>query len=411
MKILQINKFFYVKGGAERYLFNISDLLKSKGHEVAFFSMEHSKNADSQWNRYFVQNVEYNKKHSLKEEVSIFKKTLYSYEAKSKLWQLIDEFKPDIVHLHNFNHQLSPSILSALNIRNIPVVMTMHDLKLVCPSYSMLNHGKVCELCKGKRFYYCATTRCHKNSFKKSLLATLESYLHHQILNSYKNIKCFICPSKFIMNKMQEMGLRGEFIHLSNFVDSNSFKPAIARINKKFIYWGRLSLEKGIFTLISAFKGLSAELEIIGEGPLKQEIEGELKKNNIGNVKLLGYLSGEVLFDKIKDSFAAIIPSEWYENNPISVLEAFALGIPVIGSRIGGIPELVRDGLTGITFEAGDSFDLREKISNALKNPNRIIEMGKNARQFAEQELNSENHYQKLIEIYSQALENHENSN
>jgi glycosyltransferase involved in cell wall biosynthesis len=371
--------------------------------------MEHPKNADSQWSRYFVKNVEYNKKHNWREQFKIFRNTLYSREAKSKLLQLIDDFKPDIAHLHNFNHQLSPSILSALNMRNIPTVMTLHDFKLVCPSYSMLNHGKVCELCRGKRFYHCATTRCHKDSFSKSFLATLESYLHHQILDSYKNIRCFICPSKFIMNKIQEMGLRGKFIYLLNFVDINRFETAETSKDNKFVYWGRLSSEKGIFTLIEAADGLAVKLEIIGEGPLRKNIEAELGKRKINNVVLSGYLSGENLFSRIKDSLAAIVPSQCYENNPFSILEAFALGKPVIGSRIGGIPELIKDNITGLSFEAGNSKDLKEKILSLLSNPENTSEMGRNAREFAEQELNSEKHYQILMEVYTQALKSHEN--
>lgn len=407
MRILQINKFSYLKGGPERYMFSVSELLKSNGDDIAFFSMEHQNNIASEWNRYFVKNIDYFKNHSIKEKISIFKNTLYSLEAKDKILQLIDDFKPDIAHLHNFNHQLTPSILFALRKQNIPTVMTLHDYKLVCPSYSMLNHGKVCELCRGKRFYHCAITRCHKDSFSKSLLATLESYLHHQVLNSYRHISYFICPSKFIMDKIQEMGLKGNFIYLPNFVDMSTIKPSGTKTNNKFVYWGRLSSEKGIFTLIRAFIGLSVELEIIGEGPLRQKVEEVLEKNKIKNIRLLGYLSAENLFNRIRDSFAAIIASECYENNPFLALEAFALEKAVIGSRIGGIPELIKDGITGLTFETGNSDDLREKILNLLSNPEKAREMGKNARQFVEQELNSEKHYKKLIEIYNQAIKNH----
>jgi len=408
MRILQVNKFFYLKGGPERYMFSVAELLKSKGHEVAFFSMKHENNASCEWNRYFVENIDYIKEHGIKEKITIFKNTLYSREAEAKLLQLIEHFKPDIAHLHNFNHQLTPSILSALKKKNVPIVMTLHDYKLVCPSYSMLNKGEVCELCKDRRFYHCMTTKCHKNSFVKSLLAMMESYLHHQVLNSYRHIKYFICPSRFIMNKMQEMGLKGNFIHLPNFVNIAYLKPAETYKNNKFVYWGRLSPEKGISTLINAFRGLSAELEIIGAGPLRQEIEEELTKNNIKNVVLSGYLGGESLFNKIRDSFAAIVPSECYENNPFSILEAFALGKTVVGARIGGIPELINDGETGLLFQSGNAEDLREKITRLLNNPGAVANIGRNVRQFAEQELNSEKHYQGLINIYNQAIKNHE---
>ncbi|MDP8265841.1 MAG: glycosyltransferase family 4 protein [Candidatus Aceula meridiana] len=406
MKILQINKFFYLKGGPERYMFNVSELLKSKGHEIAFFSMEHEDNKPCEWSKYFIKNINYAKKHGIAEQFYILKNTLCSREAESKISQLIYNFKPDIAHVHNFNHQLTPSILFALRRKNIPIVMTMHDYKLVCPSYSMLNHGKICELCKGKRFYHCATTKCHKNSFTKSLLASLESYFHHQILSSYRPIKRFICPSKFIMNKMQEMGLAGHFVYLPNFTDISHFKPSGFSRNKKFTYWGRLSTEKGVITLLRAFENLSADLEIIGEGPLRGKIEEEIKIKKIKNIKLLGYLKGNVLFDKIGSSFAAIMPSECYENNPISVLEAFALRLPVIGSRIGGIPELVINGETGLLFEPGKVGDLREKIKYSLDNPDKLKQFSKNAYDLNKKRFNEQLHYDSLIKVYNDAAKN-----
>lgn len=405
MRILQINKFFYLKGGPERYMFSVSELLKSRGHEVAFFSMQHENNQDCQWSKYFIEKIDYNKKHNCIDKIKIFKNTLYSHETEIKLLQLITDFKPDIAHIHNFNHQLTPSILFALKKKNVPIVMTLHDYKLVCPSYSMLNHCKVCELCKGRKFYRCAITRCHKDSFSKSFLATLESYLHHQVLNSYKFISCFICPSKFIMNKIQEMGLKGNFVHLPNFVDVNSLKPAETHKSNKFVYWGRLSPEKGIYTMIEAMKGISAELEVIGEGPLEAGIRQKVKEGSAGNIRLSGYLSGSALFDRIKESFAAIIPSECYENNPMSILESFALGIPVIGARIGGITELVEDGNTGLLFNMGDPDDLCRKIKWLLDNPEENARMSTNVRKKAEEVYYPNLHYQSLIKVYNDVLE------
>lgn len=406
MKILHINKYFYLKGGPENYLFRLAKLLEERSHNVAFFSMQHDQNVSSKWNQYFVRNIDYNKKHSLWEQISAFSNTLYSIEARNNILKLIDNFKPDIAHLHNYHHQLTPSIIHALDKRNIPMIAKLPDYKMVCPSYSMLNHGKVCELCRDGKFYNCVLTKCHKNSFSKSFLATLESYLHHKILKSYRNIKYYICPSNFLLNKFKQMGFEGNLIQLSNFVDINKYKPNYDVNTNKIIYWGRLSVDKGVKTIIEAMNGSNLQLVIVGEGPIKEELEDMVKARQMKNIYFKGYLKGNELQSIIEDSLFAVLPSEWYENNPNSVLEAFALGKPVIGSRIGGIPELVRDGETGYTFEPGNAEDLSKKIKTLLLNDTARIKMGQNARRFVKLEFNPEKHYQQLMEIYQLAMAN-----
>lgn len=403
MKILQINKFFFLNGGTERYMFNLAELLTQKGHEIAFFSMKDKRNFESRWNDYFVKNIDYNKKLSLSESCKIFLKTLYSFEAKTNLAKLLDNFKPDIAHIHNFNHQLTPSILFVLRQKKIPVVMTMHDYKLVCPSYLMLNKNNVCNLCKNRRFYHALKSKCHKNSYFKSLLMTFESYLHHYCLNSYKTIKKFICPSRFVMDKLKEMGLQGDFIYLNNFLDSLQYHVS-SEHTKNILYFGRLSHEKGIFTLINAVKDLPVFLEIVGTGLLESEAKKMLIENNITNIKFSGYLTGDKLFNTIRESYLCIVPSEYYENNPFSIIEAFACGTPVIGARIGGIPELVIDQENGLLFEPGNINDLKNKLLTLLNSPETVEKMRKNVKHFAEKEYNPEKHYDSLIKIYNEVI-------
>ena len=295
-------------------MFNTARLLESKGHQVAFFSMEHGMNINSEWSRFFVKNVEYNTKHSMIEQLRIAANTLYSAEAETKISDLVDYFKPDIAHLYNFHHQLTPSILSALKRKHVPMVMTLNDYKLVCPSYTMLKGGELCEMCKGKRFYYCLLTRCLKGSLSKSLVAMIESYLHHQILNSYRPIDCFICPSEFILRKAREMGLAGNFIHLPHFLNIDEYRSDYAGKENSIIYFGRLSKEKGLFTLIEAMKGIKgATLKIIGDGPLRSDMERRVKGLELDNVHFLGYKIGEDLKSEIRSSLFAVVPSEWYE--------------------------------------------------------------------------------------------------
>ncbi len=404
MKILQINKFFYIKGGPESCMFNTAETLTQKGHEVAFFSMHHPKNFDSEWQRYFVSYTEYNKRHSIREKVHLFFKTLYSKEATRELERLISVFKPEVAHIHNFNHQLTPSILFVLRKRKIPVVITLHDYKLVCPSYSMVVHGVVCELCKGGKFFSCVKTKCVKDSLSNSFLASIESYLHHKILKSYKMVDCFISPSRFLINKYKEMGLSGEYYHIPNFIDVGKFQPLYSSESNEIAFCGKLSEEKGIRSLISSVKGSQVTLNVLGDGFLKEELSEYISTQGIKNVFLLGHLNGDVLFNRIRESLFLVLPSEWYENNPYVILEAFALGKPVIGSKIGGIPELVKDGITGLTFEPGNVEDLRNKIEYMLSHKEEVVEMGRNARKLIEDEFNDEKYYGRLMEIYTQLV-------
>jgi len=228
-----------------------------------------------------------------------------------------------------------------------------------------------------------------------------EMYLHHRVLHIYDKIDLYISPSHFLKDKVQEMGLKGEVTYLSNCVDIEGFKPAFEPRESSMVYVGRLSHEKGVETLIDAAKGiLDVRLKIIGDGPLKGYLEEKVSNGNVDNVEFLGYKTGSDLHDEIRNSMFLVIPSEWYENNPRTVIEAFALGKPVLGARIGGIPELVRDWETGLTYTSGDVADLKEKITLMLENKEKIPEMGKNARSLVEQELNAEVYYERLMEIY-----------
>jgi glycosyltransferase involved in cell wall biosynthesis len=404
MNILLANKYFYRKGGAESSFFITADLLRRKGHNVIFFSMQDERNDPSEYERYFVSNVDYEKP-GVKNKIDAAIKLLYSYEAKNKIEQLIKREKPDIAHLNNIYHQISPSIIHGLKKFNIPVVMTLRDYKLVCASYNMLVQGKACEACKDGKYYHCFLKGCVKGSKAKSLLNTIEMYLHHKILSIYNMVDIFISPSRFLKNKVGEMGAKGKFVYLPNFVRVDEFQPQYTWNENSIVYFGRLSEEKGLLTLVKAMKDIpEISLKIIGEGPLRERLESEIRRDVIGNIRFLGYKSGEELNNEVRKSMFVVLPSEWYENNPRTIIEGFALGKPAVGSRIGGIPELVRDDETGFTFQAGDPEDLKKKILLLAKNPEKILLMGKRARSFVEQELNPEKHYEKLMEIYKQAM-------
>jgi len=406
MKILLINKFLFPKGGDAISTLETGKLLIRNGHDVVCWGMEHPSNRKFPFEDFFISYVDYNKKAGIWKQIKSSIKILYSLEAKNKINNLLAKWRPDIVHLNNFAHQISPSILDVFKKYKIPTVMTLRDYKLICPTYSMLLNGKPCEKCKGGRFYNCLLNKCTKNSILKSLVNTMEMYLHHTILHIYGSISLFMSPSIFLMEKLKEMGFNGNIVYLPNFVNLEKYKPNYDFKDKAIVYFGRLSKEKGVDILISAVKNLDVELKIVGSGPCEDELKNRINAEKIGNVCFIGYKQEDELIDIIGESLFVVIPSELYENNPRSVLESFAIGKPVIGSGIGGIPELVIDGKTGFTFKAGDGADLKEKIEYLLDNTDKIKILGRNARKFVEEKFNPDNHYRKLINIYNDAIKN-----
>lgn len=407
MKILLVNKYFYIKGGAENSFFQMAKLLQKKEHQIAYFSMKDKKNFPSDYEQYFMSNIDLNE-NNINNMLKVPGRLLYSLEAKKKIEQIIEKERPDIAHLNNIYHQISPSILHSLKKHKIPIVLTLRDYKIVCGSYAMLDQGKVCEACQEGRYYNCFIKGCVKGSRVKSLLNTTEMYLHHKLLNIYNIVDIYISPSLFLKNKVGEMGFKGKVVHLPNFVSLDDYVPQHQVAEDSFVYFGRLSAEKGLATLLEAMKGVKARLKLIGEGPLKEDLQLKVKEWGMTNVEFLGFKTGEELKSEVKKSLAVIVPSEWYENNPRSVIEGFALGKPAIGARIGGIPELVRDNETGYIFESGNVNELKAKIVRMLADPDHVKVMGRNARTFVEKNLESEKHYLGLMNVYSEAIAKHQ---
>ncbi len=403
MKILFCNKYFYPRGGAEISMFETARLLEKQGHRVAFFSMVHPLNLPSDYSRFFVSPVEYDGRQGAIRKIKSAGRILYSLEAKRKIRELIRQEKPDIVHLNNIYHQISPSIIDELHHHSIPMVMTTRDYKLVCPTYNRLREGVECELCSGSRYYQCFLKRCTKGSFAMSLVNALEMYLHHRIMQIYNKIAICISPSVFLKNKIEEMGFKGRIICLPNFVTVSDFEPAFSSENNSIVYFGRLSREKGLATLIEAVKGVQVRLKVIGDGPQRGELERQVVSAGLDNVRFLGYLQGEPLHREIKKSRFVVVPSEWPEIFGRVVIEGYALGKPVLGARIGAIPELVQDFETGLTFEPGNVEDLREKIGYLTAHPDLAIKMGKQGRKLVEKGFNPDKHYEILMGIYQMA--------
>jgi len=404
MKILQINNYYYIRGGSERYYFSISELLNEKGHKVFYFSVKDEKNYSSLFDSYFGDFISFDKDQNLMKKIKTAFHMLYSINNKRNIRKLVDKFRPDIAHAHNIYHRVCPSVLDELKKRKIPIVLTLHDYKLCCPIYTLYREEKVCIDCLLYGKYRVVRNNCTKKSRLLSLFHWVESAFH-DFINIYgKNVSFFICPSLFSLRKHLECGLpEQKLVHIPNFVKVEKYDPKYD-VGNYILYVGRLSAEKGIVNLLKAVNRLEIRLKVVGDGLLRNYCNIFVKENKINNVDFLGYKSGKDLEELFRNSAFIIIPSEWYENAPMTILEAFSYGKPVIGSKIGGIPEMIIDGQTGLLFKPGDYLELREKISYLINKPILIETMGKNARRKVEEEYNEEIHYKKILGVYMKTI-------
>lgn len=405
MKILQIDKYFYLKGGAETVFFNTIDLLREKGHEVIPFSLKSPKNKPSDYASYFVDYPELSES-SLYTRVRRIPSFLYNPASARNLEKLIRDEKPDIAHIHLLFNGMSVSILPVLQKYHIPVVMTAHDYRLICPAYTFTNGRKeLCERCiTSKQYWRCITGRCSKGNLPNSVLLSLDTYFRERFYPPARLIDRFIFVSKFSQGKHIEADslYSRKSTHLYNFTP---VKPAPGLKKENYLlYFGRISEEKGIATLIEAMKRHPGQsLKIVGTGPLL----ASLKQAESQTIRFLGFKQGEELNRLIQQAAFVIVPSEWYENNPLTIIESMTLGTPVIGSRIGGIPELIEENKTGFLFRAGSAAELSEAIGKARGlDAARYQAMTEATQVFARENFSKEAHYQRLMQIYESALPN-----
>ncbi|MEF8787493.1 MAG: glycosyltransferase [Planctomycetota bacterium] len=399
MKVVQVNKYLEPRAGADIVMLRTARLLRRKGHEVVLMGMEPRPGEEPDFPTYSVCPVDYDNMQFWRERAAAAGRLLYSLEAKRCMQRLIERERPDVIHFHNIYHQLSPSIIDAAAEAGVPCGMTLHDYKLTCGIYCHNRRGIVCEKCRDGRYLNVLRYRCTENSLPKSLLNAVEMYLHHTVLRIYRQVDAFIAPSQFMKDKMQELGFRGRFVRLPYFLDADDFSPSHCPESRRIVYFGRLAPEKGLFTLLDAMQGLDLHLEVVGRGPLEKPLERKVARDGLDNVSFEGFQQQAELRRTIAGCRFAVVPSIWYENYPVSVMEAFALGKPVVGADIGGIPELIGDD-RGLLFEPGSAEDLQGAMQRLSSDPGRVESMGRNARSFVERELSPEEHYEKLCHIY-----------
>lgn len=402
MRILLVNKFHYLKGGSETYYFELAKLLKEKGHQIAFFSMQNENNQKTDCKEYFVESIDLNSNNRLKAL-----DVIYSNRNRDKMLEAIKDFKPDIIHVNNFQRQLSSSIIDAANKMNIPVVFTAHDEQPICPAITMLdNMSNICEDCIKGKYINCIKKNCIKNSKLKSVLGAIEGYYYRNKKIYTKKIQAIITPSRFLKEKLIEDGIPQEKISvITNFIDINQYNLE-TKDDGYALYFGRLSKEKGILNLIEAFSNLTCgKLYIAGEGEEKDSIEIMLREKKLEDrVKLLGLLNKEQMKEQIKNCKFVVVPSIWYENCPYSIIEALTIGKPVIGANIGGIPELVRDGENGFTYEYNNVQELAKQMKKLFEDADLVKHMGENAKQKAKEMYSKDKYYDKIIKLYEEVV-------
>lgn len=402
MRIVVANNYYYLRGGSEKVMLSEMQLLKEEQHEVVPFSRQYNLNLPTNFSHYFPRDIKYINT-SLLNKLHAASKMLYALDVKNKFQQLLTTVKPNIVHAHNIYGRLSTSLLDVAKNNSIPVVLTLHDYKLICPAYLMLNHGQLCQRCIQGDFYNCLLTKCHKNSYLQSAIYTWEAYLN-KYRKQYDSITFFLCPSKFILKQHLASGIDPKrLLYLPNFVNTLKYQPNFAP-GDYILFSGRIAPEKGILTLLKAVTSLNIKLKIAGAKTADSRFNELIASNSSDQVEFLGYQTETELQNLYSNAAFVVLPSENYENAPMTVLEAFAYGKPVIASNIGGIPELVSSNETGLLFTPGNYLELRDKIALLKNNHALTRSLGKNARNKIETEFNAQKHYAQLINIYNMAL-------
>ncbi|HMN81231.1 MAG TPA: glycosyltransferase [Burkholderiaceae bacterium] len=398
--ILLVNNYHYRRGGAEVVYLQQSEMLAARGWSVANFAMEHPKNDPSPWSDYFAREIELGGNYGPVRNAINATKIIYSREAYRKIGGVIAASGAQLVHAHNIYHHLSPSVLKAAHDRGIPAVLTLHDLKLLCPSYQMLSDGKVCEACKPNKIHQVVVRRCLKGSFALSALVAVESGVHRAFGLYRDNVARFVSPSRFLIDKFVEWGWERErFAYVPNCVDPAQFVPS-STVGQRFLYVGRLSAEKGIHTLIRAAGLAGVGVDIVGTGPAEAELKA-LAASSGADARFLGFQKGDPLWNLFDGCRAVVLPSEWYENAPISLLEAFAKAKPVIAAEIGGIPEMIEPGGNGELFASGDCEQLAQRLAAmAARSDAEVAQMGRRAREIVEAGFSPEAHYRLLSALY-----------
>ncbi len=398
MRILEINKFNFAKGGADKFFLDICKLFESCGHEVAVFSMKHSKNLPSPFEKYFVSTAGYTSEYAFWQKIKGAFRMFYSMEAKRKINKILDDFNPDIVHIHNIYHQLSPCILFEIKKRKIPIIMTVHDYKLINPNYNLFSRGEFYDGCRNGKFYECFFDKCVKDSYAKSFLAMLEAYWHDFFGTYRKNIDLYLAPSEFVKNILAERGIDEKKIKVLPHFSAASIQKEINKNDKEryALYFGRISKEKGVDFLIETFKKLNG-VRLYLAGSLEDGFV--LEKNK--NIKYLGYFNGSQLKDYIQKSLFVVSGSRLPETFGLITLEANSFGKPFVGFKTGAYSEIIENRVNGYLA------DSEEELKKAMENisNNKMVFSEKVIQDYARKKYSRKEYYIKIMEVFNKTID------
>lgn len=398
MKVLLINKFLYPKGGAETYTFKLGDMLERHGHSVQYFGLENPKNIVGNNADQYVSNMDFGA--GIKKNLAAPFRIIYSSEARKKITKVLYDFSPDVVHMNNIQFHLTPSIILAVEKyrkktgRTVKIVYTAHDYQLICPSHGLFDTNiQVCEKCLDGNYTHCLRTKCVKNSRAKSFLAMLDAY-YWKVSKAYSYIDTIICPSRFLKDKLDvQQRFADKTIAIHNFIEPQ--ETASVEKSDYVLEFGHLSRDKGTLTLLEVAKRMpDVRFLFAGYGATEAEIA------KVSNAEYVGFKTGIELKELIAKALCSVYPSEWYENCPFSVIESQMYGTPVVCSRMGGIPELIQEGKTGLMFLAGSAEDLEQKLRYILETPGVLDTYTANCKSVSFE--TPDTYYQKLLKIYGE---------
>jgi glycosyltransferase involved in cell wall biosynthesis len=400
-KLLSVNNYYYARGGAEVLFLEQNRIFENAGWQVVPFAMRHNQNLSTPWDKYFPDEIEFGGTYGVTEKLVRAARVIYSMQARERLGELLGVFTPRVAHVHNIYHHLSPSILSLLRDRGIPVVMTVHDLKLACPAYTMMRENRPCESCRGGKVHNVLLNKCIKGSVALSGLIMLEAAAHRLSGIYESGVARFVVPSRFVLETLVHWGWRRDaFVHVPNFVDVERFQPG-SGAGRRFVYCGRLDNLKGVATLLRAAALAKQPVTIVGRGPEEARLH-KLSEELGTDAIFTGHLTKDALVGTLQSARAIVVPSECNENAPLSVLEAYATARPVIGSNIAGIPELIREDETGALFPTGDVQALAATLEKFAQLPDsRLTDMGQAARRWVERDFSPAVYRDRLLSLYA----------
>lgn len=401
MRILYCNKYNYPFSGTEVYLFEAMELMRSRGHETALFSMQDSRGGETPYDRYFVRPIDFKTSGAVWQKTKQAARAIYSIEARKKIRAMIRKFRPDVAHVRNIYHHLSPSILWELKAQGVPVLYHVNDFKLLCPSYNLVSNGRACEACNGGAFWHAMAGDCYPGLGARMAL-TAEAYAHRWLGTYRKCVELFLAPSEFVRQKFVEHGWDASRFEVLPHFQEVSPQP-VSRIPEHglILYFGRLSAEKGISDLLRAVQRLPhLRFVVAGDGPERDRLQNLAGELELRNVQFVGHVDKAERDRLIAESRFTVMPSHAYETFGKTILESYALGRAVIASDTGSRRELVRAGETGLLYQCGDVKQLARSIQMLASQPELAERIGRAGRELVLRKYTAEEHYQKLVQLY-----------